>query len=255
MSIYTFNNKVLKHNNKLLVGGEPVDPYNPLNLPPNTIRLKFKDGVIPTFENWAGTPIPGTQVSEEPNIWDLTYNDSDWQALLSHQSDLLEVLGANTTNVTNIKNMFWLCTSLSSVNIFDTSNITGMRELYDRCYSLLNVPSLNVSNVIDLGSLYSYCYSLTSIPYIDTRNANYIDYICFNCSALKEVPLLDTTNVLNCVHAFQGCVNVESGALALYQQASTQANIPYYHNETFRNCGINTTAGAAELAQIPNDWK
>lgn len=26
MSIYTFNNKVLKHNNKLLVGGEPVSP-------------------------------------------------------------------------------------------------------------------------------------------------------------------------------------------------------------------------------------
>lgn len=26
MSIYTFNNKVLKHNNKLLVGGEPVGP-------------------------------------------------------------------------------------------------------------------------------------------------------------------------------------------------------------------------------------
>lgn len=248
------SNKVLKYNGSLLNINE-YDPYNPLNLPPYTIRLKFNTGVIPTFENWAGTPIPGTQVSEEPNIWDLTYNDSDWQALLYGQSDLIEVLGANTTNVTNIKKMFKDCISLSSVNIFDTSNINKMRELYFDCYSLINAPSLNVSNVNDLGSLYVNCYSLTSIPYIDTRNAKNIDYICFNCSALKEVPLLDTTNVFDCSHAFQGCVNVESGALALYQQASTQANIPYYHNETFRNCGINTTAGAAELAQIPNGWK
>lgn len=248
------SNKVLKYNGSLLNINE-YDPYNPLNLPPNTIRLKFKDGVIPTFENWAGTPIPGTQVSEEPNIWDLTYNDSDWQYLLSRESDLLEVLGANTTNVTNIKKMFRGCTSLSSVNIFDTSNITEMRELYAGCYSLLNVPSLNVSKVLDLGSLYAGCYSLTSIPYIDTRNANAIDYICFNCSALKEVPLLDTTNVLDCQCAFQGCVNVESGALALYQQASTQANPPSRHKQTFRNCGTNTQTGSAELAQIPYDWK
>lgn len=248
------SNKLLKYNGSLLNGKE-YDPYNPLNLPPYTIRLKFKDGVIPTFENWAGTQIPGIQISEEPNIWDLTYNDNDWNVLLAQQSDLLEVLGANTTNVTNIRKMFKDCVSLSSVNIFDTSNITVMRELYVNCYSLLNVPSLNVSNVQDLGSLYSDCYSLTSIPHMDTRNAKQIDYICFNCSALKVVPLLDTTNVYNSVYAFQGCVNVESGALALYNQMSTQTNPPTNHNETFRNCGSNTQTGSAELAQIPSDWK
>jgi hypothetical protein len=48
---------------------------------------------------------------------------------------------------------------------------------------------------------------------------------------------------------------VQSGALALYQQASTQTNPPTNHNETFTRCGTNTTTGAAELAQIPSDWK
>jgi len=51
------------------------------------------------------------------------------------------------------------------------------------------------------------------------------------------------------------CYNVQSGALALYQQASTQTNPPTGHGSTFRNCGSNTQTGAEELAQIPSDWK
>jgi len=54
---------------------------------------------------------------------------------------------------------------------------------------------------------------------------------------------------------FVRCYAVESGALALYQQASTQTNPPSSHSNTFRDCGSNTTTGAAELAQIPSDWK
>jgi len=51
------------------------------------------------------------------------------------------------------------------------------------------------------------------------------------------------------------CIKVQSGALALYQQASTQANPPSNHTQTFTNCGSNTETGAAELHQIPYDWK
>jgi len=55
-------------------------------------------------------------------------------------------------------------------------------------------------------------------------------------------------------HMFHSCANVESGALALYQQASTQTTIPT-HTQAFRDCGSNTVTGAAELALIPDDWK
>jgi hypothetical protein len=55
-------------------------------------------------------------------------------------------------------------------------------------------------------------------------------------------------------HMFYRCTKVESGALALYQQASAQAIVPS-HDRTFYQCGSNTVTGAAELAQIPSDWK
>lgn len=53
---------------------------------------------------------------------------------------------------------------------------------------------------------------------------------------------------------FAGCSNVESGALALYNQMSTQTTPPQYHQYCFTNCGRDTVTGAAELAQIPSSW-
>jgi hypothetical protein len=53
---------------------------------------------------------------------------------------------------------------------------------------------------------------------------------------------------------FYNCHNVQSGALALYQQASTQATPPSAHTYCFNDCGDRTESGRAELAQIPTDW-
>lgn len=203
---------------------EREDPPGPV-LPPYTLRLKFTEGVTPTFSK--GT---GVQVSSSPNIWDLTYENINWGGLLSNQSDLLEVLGANTSNVTQMGTMFYLCTSLTSVSLFDTSNVTNMNSTFSNCTSLITVPLFDTSNVTDMWGMF------------------------LRCSSLTAVPLFNTSNVTDMRSVFRECRNVQTGALALYQQASTQANIPS-HSLTFNKCGSNTQTGAAELAQIPSDWK
>ena len=50
-----------------------VDQYNPLNLPPYTMRLRYIDGFTPTA--FTGTI---TQVSSTPNIWDFTFAEPNW---------------------------------------------------------------------------------------------------------------------------------------------------------------------------------
>lgn len=52
---------------------------------------------------------------------------------------------------------------------------------------------------------------------------------------------------------FNGCINVSSGIVRAYNSLS--AVNPSNHNDTFCNCGSNTTTGRAELAQIPYTWK
>ena len=176
------------------------DPYNPLNLPPFTIRCKFAPGYTPTMGD------SQTLVDADENVWDITNNSTNWNSLFSLISNLIEVLGANTTGVTIMTNMFYRCTSLTSVPLFDTRACTDMSLMFQRCTNLTSVPLFDTSKVTQMNGVFYYC------------------------------------------------TNVQSGALALYQQASTQPNPPGNHYGCFYNCGVNTTTGAAELAQIPSSW-
>lgn len=221
----TYNRKVITYNDKWI---NVQDPYNPLNLPPNTIRCKFKSGYRPT-EGDSRTLVDSTN-----NIWDI-YKQNNFFTYLFDEVNinkghvLLEVLGANTSNITDMYCTFYGCSSLSSVHLFDTSNVSNMFGMFAGCSSLSNVPIFDTSNVTNMYYMFS------------------------GCSNLSSVPLLNTSNVRNMDAMFYGCINVESGALALYNQASSQTNIPG-HEGTFYNCGSNTVTGAAELAQIPSSW-
>lgn len=176
------------------------DPYNPLNLPPFTIRCKFTFGHIPYIG------VSQTLVDAEENVWDITTNSDDWTDYCMHYTQLLQVYGANTTGVTKMVALFEHCENLTDVALFDTRAVTDMRDLFYECFSL------------------------------------------------KNIPLYDTSSCTNIEGTFYNCYKVESGALALYQQVSSQSPIPSHYG-TFRNCGRDTVTGAAELAQIPDDWK
>ena len=205
----SFNGRVITYNDRWI---DRTDPYNPLNLPPYTIRVKFVSGYrptifdLPTFPRYRNADSL-TLVNADENIWDITMNDTNWIALFFEAYELEEVLGANSTGVTNMESMFLLCSSVTSISLFDTSNVTNMAGMFQQCTSLSSINLYNTSNVID------------------TR------------------------------WMFTDCVNVETGSLALYQQMSSQANPPTNHSQTFKNCGSNTQTGAAELVQIPDDWK
>ena len=201
-----------------------ADPYNPLGLPPFTIRCKLSSGVTPA---WGDSQ---TLVDATDNVWDITKNSTDWGFLADGNQTLQKVLGANTSSVTSMRYMFADCTNLTSVPLFDTSSVTSMNNMFLSCTSLTSVPLFDTSYVTDMESAFYGCYALTAIP------------------------LFDTSSVTSMRNTFRGCTRVEHGALALYQQASSQATPPAFHSYCFKSCGSGTTTGAAELAQIPSSW-
>lgn len=220
-------------------------------LPPYTIRLRFIEGYdLPVFEK--GTAV---QVSSSPNIWDLTYENADWSNILFDQGTLVEVIEANSAGVTNMSSMFEGCDRLTTVPLFDTSNVTLMSEMFDGCVHLTSVPMFDTSSVTDMSEMFRQCISITSVPLFDTSNVTNMNRMFWVCDQLKTIPLFDTSKVQYMDYTFEQCTLVESGALALYQQASSQAVPPVTHTGTFRGCGINSTTGREELMQIPNDWK
>ena len=205
------------------------DPYNPLNLPANTVRVRTSNGNVPvkksstTYET--ATLVPGTT-----DVYDVYKSGTNFKNFLYQSTNVVEILGANTTGITDMSYMFFSCSSLTSISLFDTSSVINMSYMFYSCTLLTTVPLFDTSSVINIYDIFDSCTSLTTVP------------------------LFDTSSVTNMSSMFYNCRNVQSGALALYQQASTQTTPPA-HNSAFYRCGANTTTGAAELAQIPSGWK
>ena len=240
------------------------DPYNPLGLPPYTIRTRWTEDYTPTITGVAGAI--ATQVSAEPNIWDITYESTTWTRLFrdsGSQNNLIEVLGANTTNVTgmggdnaNQGGLFKDCISLERVALFDTSNVKSMGYMFYNTVTgcpLTSLPLFDTGNVTSMDSMLYRCNNLTAIPLFDTVNVISMNSFASYCSSLTNIPLFNTSRLKLANNMFKDCSNVESGALALYTQMSSQGTVKN-HTQTFTNCGVNTETGSAELAQIPTSW-
>lgn len=239
--------------------------------PAYTLKLLFQDGITPTFRK--GT---ARRISSSPNIYELTYENSDWSNLLADQSDLLEVIDANTTGVTNMSNMLRYCSVLQSVPLFDTSSVTDMNWMFSGCQALTTVPLFDTSKVTNMSYMFYNCRGFTSVPLFDTSsvtnmenmlartqltsipnfdysNVTKTSYMFESCTALTSIVLMDLPKVTSVNQMFYGCTNVQSGALALYEKLLEQDGINSYGN-TFYNCGLDTETGLAELNQISIDW-
>jgi surface protein len=194
----------------LTVGGNalsisPVDPYNPLNLPPYTIRLKFNNGVTPTFAK--GT---GVQVSSSPNVWDLTYENTDWDLILDNQDDLLEILGANTTGVTSMGAAFRGCSYLTKTALFDTSAVTWVAEMYGYCQVLENAPLYDLSNAERAEYMYEQCWGLTSIPPYDLSKVRDAGNMFYNCHFVTSFPTFNLSSCTTAWNMFSYCESATS---------------------------------------------
>lgn len=210
--IYCYQGIALRVAGDTAVIGKNADPYNPLELPDFTMRLKFAQGYDPSANGVARTYV---LVDADENIWDCTGNYRP------------QVTGFPTlTNNTYLT----ACISTNLRTPGGTGFLTGMINKFKGCTNLVSVSIPCTDHITLMGSMFEGCTSLTAIP------------------------LIDTSACLNMNRFAYGCVNVQSGALALYQQASTQATPPTTHTLAFSGCGSNTTTGAAELAQIPTSW-
>lgn len=249
----------------LTVGGNAlsfssVDPYNPLGLPPYTMRFQLSDNVNPTEAtnpSWAASAV-WTQVSSSPNVWDFKYENSDWHVRNSIFFSLrtnFSVLGANTSGVVNMGHLFRYAPLVSIEHPFDTSSVTNANYMFASMPHCTELPMFDFSNVQSIESMFNASY-LEEIPDYDFSSVSgSITNLCQGCTYLKRVPdFTFTVNSITLADAvFQGCTAVESGALSMYNKLSVSTSITS-HRYTFGGCGSNTVTGAAELAQIPASW-
>ncbi|MBE6283700.1 MAG: BspA family leucine-rich repeat surface protein [Mediterranea massiliensis] len=132
---------------------------------------------------------------------------------LSHLKHIEGLNIINTSNVTDMSEMFRGCSLLTSLDLsnFDTSNVTDMEFMFSDCSSLttLNLSNFDTSNVTDMGNMFSYCQSLTilDLSNFDTSNVTNMSSMFYDCHFLATLNLsnFDTSNVTDMGYMFSFC--------------------------------------------------
>lgn len=144
------------------------DPYNPLGLPPYTMRFQFGDASYdPTnSSNPWNTGAQWVRVSTSPNVWDYTRENSNWQEEFDSQFQIenagtTSLLGANFSGVTSALGMFQWCMGLSNIVLFDTSNLTDWSMVFANS-GITSIPQLPASSAIQVSYAFYRCRSVTA---------------------------------------------------------------------------------------------
>lgn len=256
-----------------MVGSSAIGPY--------TLRCQFKAGYDPSQYTIGESK---TLVDAVDNVWDIYDSRGSWSdtfggyfgnvpraylvrvidadatgvtsmdAAFAYSYYLTDVKIRNMNSVTSVSNMFGQA-EVRSVELYGLgSSLTDMSYMFYSCGQLEAIPLFDTSSVVSMSHAFAGTSKLKTLPLYSTQNVQNMYQMCAGCESLESVPLLRTDSLQNIEYAFLGCYKVKTGALALYQQASSQTNPPSQYGGAFEYCGRDDPEGAAELAQIPTSW-
>ena len=185
----------------------------------NTLYIQGNGGVIANynssylFNNFSKlTEIENINLLDTSQVTNMSNMFSVCRGLTS-----LDLRNFDTSNVTNMSDMFANCSSLTSLDLskFDTSKVTNMGYMFSICSKLtsLDLSNFNTSKVTNMGSMFSGCSSLTSpdVSKFDTSNVTDMSYMFDSCSITSlDLSNFDTSNVTNMSYMFSGCSGLTS---------------------------------------------
>ena len=130
----------------------------------------------------------------------------------------LDVSNFSTAKVTAMRSMFYGCSGLTSLNLsnFNTSNVTAMYGMFQSCSGLtsLNLSNFNTSNVTDMRYMFQSCSGLTSLNLSNFNTSKVTDMGCMfdRCSRLTSLNLsnFNTAKVTNMDEMFYRCGGLTS---------------------------------------------
>ena len=146
-----------------------------------------------------------------------------------YQYPLNELPQLDTSNVTDMDNMFSHCTNLTTIPQIDTSNVTRMNQMFYYCTNLTTIPQIDTSSVTDMGQMFHNCTNLTTIPQIDTSSVTNMTYMFSYCKNLTTIPQLNGEKLTTIAGAFSFCKSLENfnGIINLGQAYLTTQSANY----------------------------
>lgn len=172
--------------------------------------------------------------------------------------------GIDTSSMTNMNYMFYMCTSLGNLDIscFDTGRVTNMSYMFMNSSLLeaLDLSSFDTSRVTDMSHMFNGCKNLASLNLgsFNTGRVTDMGLMFYGCRSLTSLDLgsFDTGNVTNMISTFNGCTSLSALDLSSFNTGKV-TNMNYM----FNNCtslsniyvGNGWTAANATTANMFNN--
>ena len=137
----------------------------------------------------------------------------EWFCGCTHLTIIEGIEYLNTTNVTDMSDMFATCSRLTTLEVsnLETKNVTNMNSIFISIIQIttIQLSKFNTQNVTDMSWMFSDCYTLTTLDLsnFDTKNVQNMGDMFDGCTALTtlDVSHFDTQNVTNMIGIFYAC--------------------------------------------------
>ncbi|MBR1788403.1 MAG: BspA family leucine-rich repeat surface protein [Bacteroidaceae bacterium] len=196
---------------------------------------------------------------------------TNWFALAGNLTEIRHLDRLNTSNVTDMANMFYSSLRLTSLDLsnFDTSNVTNMTGMFFNCAQLtsLDLRSFDTSKVWNLSDMFYDCVNLQSLDLstFDLSSASMVQRMFLNCRSLTSLKLPTTTNpnLQQAWSMFKGCSSLTTLDLShfdtssaiemgtMFQDCSSLQTINLSNFDTSNNTGFRYMfAGCSSLQNL-----
>ncbi len=118
-----------------------------------------------------------------------------WFRGMSSLTTITGIEYLNTDNVTNMRNMFHGCSSLTSIDLsgFNTASVNNMSYMFYGCSGLtsIDLSDFNTASVASMSYMFYGCSGLTSIDLsnFNTASVAYMSYMFYGGSGLTSIDL------------------------------------------------------------------
>ena len=152
-------------------------------------NIKFFDEHWPQLDDYINKVyINGENINVYDNGW----------SVKGYDKGTYEVYIKDIDNVTTCEYMFYNCTELISVPLFDTSKVKYMNSMFEECNNLEEVPKFDTSNVENMEYMFVDCNYLKIVPLFNINNCNNMNEMFLDCYELSE----ETKNMWSKVYNF-----------------------------------------------------
>ena len=125
-------------------------------------------------------------------------------------------------------NMIRGCNSLKTIPLLDTSNVTDMSNMFFYSYSIEGIPLLDTSKVVNMSQMFYNCSGLKNVPILDTSSVTNMSSMFSGCSLLTDESL---DNILQmCINATSYTGTKTLGTLGISFSSSRLQALPHYQN-------------------------